>query len=155
MNDNETIRFDDLDRAIINNLQGGFPLVEEPFDELGQRFGIEGPEVLGRISRMLDDGVLSRFGPMYHAEKMGGGLTLAAMKVPVAEFDRIADIVNGFDEVAHNYERDHAFNMWFVVATETPERIAEVIAEIEAATGLSVANMPKIDEFFIGLKFEV
>ena len=104
---------------------------------------------------MLDDGVLSRFGPMYHAEKMGGGLTLAAMKVPVAEFDRIADIVNGFDEVAHNYERDHAFNMWFVVATETPERIAEVIAEIEAATGLSVANMPKIDEFFIGLKFEV
>jgi len=154
MNDNEAIRLDDLDRAIINNLQGGFPLAEQPFDEAGRGLGIDGPEVLRKISRMLDEGVLSRFGPMYHAEKMGGGLTLAAMKVPEADFERIADIVNGFTEVAHNYQRDHAYNMWFVVATETPGRIAEVLAEIEAATGLKVADMPKIDEFFIGLKFE-
>ena len=155
MNDNETIRFDDLDRAIINNLQGGFPLVEEPFDELGQRFGIEGPEVLGRISRMLDDGVLSRFGPMYHAERLGGALTLAAMAVPEDRFDAVAGQVNGHGEVAHNYAREHELNMWFVLATEEPERIAEVIAEIEAETGLTVFNMPKKEEFFIGLRFEV
>jgi len=155
VNGPETLALDDLDRAIINNLQGGFPLAEQPFDEAGRALGVDGPEVLGRISRMLDDGVLSRFGPMYHAEKMGGGLTLAAMRVPEADFERIADIVNGFAEVAHNYQRDHAYNMWFVIATETPDRIAEVIDEIEAATGLGVTNMPKIDEFFVGLKFGV
>lgn len=154
MNDNDITPLDDLDRAIINSLQGGFPLAEEPFEEAGRALGVDGTELLARISRMLDDGVLSRFGPMYHSEKMGGGLTLAAMRVPDEDFDDIADVVNGFTEVAHNYQRDHKYNMWFVIATETPGRVAEVIDEIAVATGLPVTNMPKVDEFFIGLKFD-
>ena len=68
-------------------------------------------------------------------------------------FDAVADIVNGFAEVAHNYARDHALNMWFVVATDRHERVAEVLAEIESGTGLRVYDMPKIEEFFIGLRF--
>ena len=76
------------------------------------------------------------------------------MKIPPAEFDRVAEIVNGFPEVAHNYARDHVLNMWFVLATETPERIGEAIAAIEKATGFPVYNMPKLEEFFVGLRFE-
>jgi DNA-binding Lrp family transcriptional regulator len=102
---------------------------------------------------MLDDGALSRFGPMYHAEQLGGALSLAAMEVPSADFDRVAEIVNGFPEVAHNYERAHALNMWFVLATERPERVPAVIGEIERATGYRVYNMPKQEEFFVGLRF--
>ncbi len=146
---------DDTDRAIINGLQGGFPISEEPFAEAGAALGLSAEDLLSRISRLLDDGALSRFGPMYNAELIGGGLTLAALKVPDDQFDRIADMVNGFPEVAHNYARDHEFNMWFVVATETPERVGEVIDEIAALTGLWVYNMPKIEEFFVGLRFEV
>jgi hypothetical protein len=91
---------------------------------------------------------------MYHAERLGGALTLAAMKIPPQDFERVAGIVNGFPEVAHNYAREHEFNMWFVLATETPQRIDEVIGEIEKATGYTVYNMPKLEEFFVGLRFE-
>ncbi|MBT4933023.1 MAG: Lrp/AsnC family transcriptional regulator [Rhodospirillaceae bacterium] len=147
-------QLDAIDRALINDYQGGFPLSAEPFAEVGASLGIDAEEALARVTRLLEDGTLSRFGPMYHAEKMGGGLTLAALEVPEDDYERIAEIVNGFDEVAHNYARDHDFNMWFVLATETPEGVAETISKIEAATGLVVHNMPKKEEFFIGLRFE-
>ncbi|HEB79813.1 MAG TPA: Lrp/AsnC family transcriptional regulator [Rhodospirillales bacterium] len=144
---------DDIDKAIINGLQGGFPLSEEPFAEAGMRLGLDEDDLIARIQKMLDDGALTRFGPMYHAEKLGGGLSLAAMKVPEADFDAVAEKVNAHPEVAHNYARDHAFNMWFVLATGAPGRIEQVIAAIEEETGLKVYNMPKIEEFYIGLSF--
>jgi DNA-binding Lrp family transcriptional regulator len=111
--------------------------------------------LIARLKRLLADGALTRFGPMYHAERLGGALTLAAMQVPESDFGRVADIVNGFPEVAHNYERRHEFNMWFVLATERPGRIGEVIREIEQASGLKVYNLPKQEEFYVGLRFEV
>ncbi|MDO8608775.1 MAG: AsnC family transcriptional regulator [Phaeospirillum sp.] len=145
---------DDIDRRIINALQGGFPIVERPFAAAAEALGLAEAELLARIKALREAGTISRFGPMWHAEKMGGGLTLTAMKVPAERFDEVADIVNSFPEVAHNYAREHALNMWFVVATERPERIAEVLAEIEARTGLPVHDMPKTEEFFVGLRFE-
>jgi DNA-binding Lrp family transcriptional regulator len=99
--------------------------------------------------------VLSRFGPLIHAEQMGGGLTLAAMQVPAAELERVIEQVNAFPEVAHNYERDHALNLWFVLATERPEEIGAVIAAIEARTGHPVYNFPKQEEYFLNLRFAV
>lgn len=145
---------DTLDRAIINELQGGFPLCDHPYAVVAERLGTQEEELLARLQRLLDEGILSRFGPMYHAERLGGGLTLAAMAIPTADFERVVAQVNAFPEVAHNYQRDHHYNMWFVLATETPQRIAEVIAEIEAVTGYAVLNVPKEEEFFIGLRFE-
>ncbi len=145
---------DALDRAIINTLQGGFPLVDNPYADVAARLGTSESELLSRIDKLLERGVLSRFGPMYHAERLGGALTLAAMKVASADFDRVAAQVNAHPEVAHNYAREHEFNMWFVLATESPARISEVIAEIENATGYRVFNMPKLEEFFVGLRFE-
>jgi hypothetical protein len=85
---------------------------------------------------------------------MGGAFSLAAMKIPAADFERVTEIVNRFPEVAHNYARDHEFNMWFVLGTETPERVHTVIEEIEQQTGYPVYNMPKLEEFFVGLRFE-
>lgn len=143
------------DRAIINNLQGSFPVSERPFADAASTLGLSEDELIGRIGRLLDDGLLTRFGPMYHAERLGGALSLAAMKIPPADLDRVAKLVNAFPEVAHNYAREHEFNMWFVLATEDPQRIVEVIAEIEHRTGYEVYNMPKLDEYFVGLRFEV
>ena len=143
---------DSLDRRIVNGLQGGFPVVERPYAAAAARLDLEEAELIGRLERLLEDGVLSRFGPLYDAEKMGGGLTLAAMAVPPAHFDEVAETVNAFPEVAHNYERGHSLNMWFVVATEDPRRVQGVIDEIEAATGLRVLNMPKLKEFFLELR---
>jgi DNA-binding Lrp family transcriptional regulator len=143
---------DDVDRRLINALQGGFPIGDRPYAEVGRRLDLDEHDVIARLERLLEGGALSRFGPMYDAERLGGGLTLAAMAVPEARFDEVATVVNGFPEVAHNYERAHALNMWFVVATERPERIAEVLSEIEAATGLAVLDLPKIEEYFLELR---
>ncbi len=145
---------DNIDKAIINHLQNGFPVCESPYQQVADQLGLTEAMLIERLAKLLDDGVLSRFGPMYHAEAMGGALTLAAVKVPESQFDGIADTINAFPEVAHNYARNHVFNMWFVIATETPERIAEVIQAIEEKTGLSVYNMPKLNEYFVKLKLE-
>ncbi|HBE92169.1 MAG TPA: AsnC family protein [Gammaproteobacteria bacterium] len=146
---------DDTDRMIFNDLQGGFPICANPFAEVAQKFGITEDELIERIQSMQENGTISRFGPMYHAERMGGGLTLAAMSIPDDKFEQVAGQVNALPEVAHNYVREHRLNMWFVLATEDPERIDEVIAIIEQQTGYPVYNMPKLEEFFIGLKLEV
>lgn len=146
---------DAIDRRIVNALQDGFPLCAAPFAEAARQLGLAEDALIARLRALLDDGVLTRFGPLFNAERIGGGVTLAALAAPAGRFDEVAEIVNGFAEVAHNYQRDHALNMWFVVAAESRGRIAEVLAEIEARTGLVVYDMPKIDEFYIGLRFAV
>jgi len=145
---------DDIDKKIINHLQGGFPVCESPYQVVAEQLGLTEGELVKRIESLLDSGILSRFGPLYHAEQMGGALTLAAVKAPEQQFDAIAEIINAFPEVAHNYERNHELNMWFVIATDLPERLAAVIEEIQQQTGLEVYNMPKINEYFVGLKLE-
>lgn len=144
---------DDLDRDIVNHLQGGFPLCERPFKEAGSQFGISEAELIARIERLLDLNILTRFGPMFQIERMGGAFSLAAMRVPEWDFERVVAIVNALPAVAHNYERTHRFNMWFVLATETPQGISEAIRRIERETGYTVFEMPKEREYFVGLRF--
>lgn len=145
---------DHIDRRIINELQGGFPLVERPYAAAAERIGIDEEELIDRLRKLLDDRALSRFGPMYNADRMGGAFSLVAMQVPPEALEEVAARVNAFREVAHNYERDHAFNLWFVLAVERPERIAEVLAEIESVTGYPAYDMPKEREFFVELKLQ-
>ena len=132
------LSMDSIDRAIINQLQDEFPICDRPFQAVAEGLGISEDDLITSISQMLENKQLSRFGPMYHAERMGGGLSLCAMHLPEAEFDAITEQVNQFPEVAHNYARDHHFNMWFVLATETPERIEKVLQEIEQVIGYAV-----------------
>jgi DNA-binding Lrp family transcriptional regulator len=143
---------DDSDRRLINALQDGFPIAERPYAEVGERLGLNEDDVIARLERLLAAGMLSRFGPMYDAERLGGGLTLAAIAVPEDRFDEVAAIISDFPEVAHNYRRTHELNMWFVLATERPERIRTALAEIAAATALPVIDLPKLEEYFLELK---
>lgn len=144
---------DEIDRALVNRLQDGIPVERRPFAQIAADLDISEEAVAGRVGALLETGVLTRFGPMYHAQRMGGGLTLAALSASDGEYDRIAALVNAFPEVAHNYAREHALNMWFVVATEAPERVASVLDEIAAATGLEVHNFPKLAEYTLDLRF--
>ncbi len=146
---------DNIDRSIVNRLQNGFPVCDRPYQQAAQDMGIDETELLTRLQAMLDDGRLSRFGPMFNAEKMGGAFTLCAMSIPSAEFDTVAEQVNSLAQVAHNYERDHELNMWFVLGTETEQEIADTIQEIETITHYPVYNFPKLDEFYVGLRFDV
>ncbi len=130
-------------------------MCEYPFREVAERLGINESELIARIKAMLDEGLLTRFGPMFHAEHMGGALSLCAMSIPEDDFETVAETVNAFPEVAHNYQRDHDMNMWFVLATETPAALQAAIDRIEQQTGLKVFNMPKLEEFHVGLHFRV
>jgi DNA-binding Lrp family transcriptional regulator len=145
---------DPTDRAIVNALQGGFPICERPYAEAASKLGIAEEELIGRIGRLVESDTLSRFGPMYNAERLGGAVTLAAMAVPEERFEAAAAVVNAHGEVAHNYRREHKLNMWFVVASEDPEEIGPVLSRIAAETGLEVHDFPKLDEFFVGLRVE-
>ncbi|MEC4750213.1 AsnC family transcriptional regulator [Methylomicrobium sp. Wu6] len=145
---------DEIDRRIINALQTGFPISERPYLETARALGLSEQELLDRLDRLLKDQTLSRFGPLYDAEAMGGALTLAAIRVPDERFEEVTNIVNAFPEVAHNYARNHVLNMWFVLATETPAQLQQALISIENQTGLTVYNMPKITEYFVGLKLE-
>jgi DNA-binding Lrp family transcriptional regulator len=146
---------DSFDAGIVNCLQEGLPVCARPFDDVAATLGLSVDELLSRLQRLLDDKVLTRFGPMYNAENMGGALSLCAMQVPANRYEQVVAEVNAFPEVAHNYERDHLLNMWFVLATEHPEQAGAVIRQIEQTTGCQVYDMPKQEEFYIGLKLAV
>jgi DNA-binding Lrp family transcriptional regulator len=143
---------DELDRAIVNGLQGGFPVCERPFAEAAARLGTDEATLIARLEALLADGTLTRFGPLFDAVALGGAFTLCALAVPPGDFERVAAIVNAFPEVAHNYERAHRLNMWFVLATEKPGGIADALRRIEAAAGLPVLEFPKLDEYFVELR---
>ena len=150
---------DDTDRRLINALQGEFPLTGTPFADIGAALGLSEAEVIARLQSLLDDRVLTRFGPMFQIERMGGAFVLAAMAVPEADWVRVNEAVNAFPEVAHNYRLESAlktpFNMWFVLATETKDGVAAAVARIEAATGLPVFPFPKLKEYFVEMKLAV
>lgn len=146
---------DDRDRRIVDALQDGLPICERPFLEVADDLGLEEAELISSVGRLLHGGMLTRFGPMFDVERLGGTFVLAALAVPAADFDRVAGIVNARPEIAHNYERDHRYNMWFVVATERPEQAGETLSRIERETGYPVLALPKETEYRISLRFDL
>lgn len=143
-----------IDRCIVNALQGDFPISERPYAEAAARLGLAEDELIARLRGLVASGIASRFGPLWNSEKLGGAVCLAAMAVPAERFETVATQVNAHAEIAHNYEREHALNMWFVVSAEHERRIGEVMAEIERETGLKVWAMPKEEEYFVGFRVE-
>ncbi|WP_323005944.1 Lrp/AsnC family transcriptional regulator [Pseudorhodobacter sp.] len=143
---------DTTDRAILNALQDGFPIAPRPFAEAGAALGIPEDELIERIRNLREIGAITRFGPFFDAAAMGGAFCLCAMEVPEADFETVVTLVNAHREVAHNYERTHRLNMWFVLACETEEGIGRVADSIEEETGLAVLRFPKLREFFVGFR---
>ncbi|KUJ73461.1 protein nirG [Ruegeria marisrubri] len=143
---------DDTDRAILNRMQDDLPLTERPYAQVARELGITEDDLLARVARMKDERVITRFGPFFDAAAMGGAFCLCAMAVPPEDFEAVLTKVNAHPEVAHNYERTHRLNMWFVLATETPEGIGACADAIERETGVQVLRFPKLQEFFIGFR---
>lgn len=145
---------DEADKQIVNCLQGNFPIDDSPYQIIAEQLNMSEDDLLSRLKKLLDNKVLTRFGPMYDIQKLGGSFSLCAIQVPEERFTEVTEMVNAFSEVAHNYKRDHRFNMWYVLATESLAQIAQCNQLIEQKTGLKVYNMPKTQEFFVGLHFK-
>ncbi|WP_130470883.1 Lrp/AsnC family transcriptional regulator [Candidatus Magnetaquicoccus inordinatus] len=141
-----------LDMRLLNEFQHHFPLVSQPYQEMAERLGISEEELLSRLQSLQNRGIISRVGAVLRTGQVGVS-TLAAMQIPAADLERIASLVNSFPEVNHNYERDHAINLWFVLTAESPQRLQSVIDRIETESGFSVYVMPMIKPFHIDLGF--
>jgi siroheme decarboxylase len=146
---------DETDRALLNRLQQGFPIAERPYLEVAGELGLEEEEAIARVRALLERNVLSRFGPLFQAERMGGAYTLAAIAIPEPDYERVAGLVNAHPEVAHNYRREHAFNMWFVVAAPSRAVVERTLAAIEHECNYPVIEFPKLREYFVELDLPV
>lgn len=152
--DCKPVQLDEIDRQVINSLQGGFPICEWPFLEAARGLGLLEQELIARIEKLFKAGVLTRFGPLFNADRLGGANILAAMSLPENDFDRVAAFVNAQPEIAHNYRRAHALNLWFVGAAETPEKVEATFQYIESVTTYPIYRFPKEREFFVELKLK-
>jgi DNA-binding Lrp family transcriptional regulator len=147
------VELDENDKRLLNDLQAELPLTSRPFLAAGEKLGLSEDEVVRRLRRLQDAGALSRVGPVLNTRALGGARTLAAMEVPPERLEEVAAFVSGFDAVSHNYEREHRFNLWFVVSSEDPAEVRRVLAEIAAKTGLPLIELPALAEYFVGVRF--
>ena len=142
----------DFDRLLLNNLQSDFPLSPTPFDDLAKQLGCRPEAVIDGINSLLERGVITRFGPLFNIEQLGGVFSLCALEVPTERFDQVTELVNAYPQVAHNYQREHQWNMWFVLATETAQELEATFEEIVRSSGCPGLNLPKEQEFYVGLR---
>jgi DNA-binding Lrp family transcriptional regulator len=141
-----------LEKCLLNEYQRGFPLCESPYAEIGRQLGVSETEVIDTLRLLQQRGLISRVGPVFKPNRAGAS-TLAAMAVPEARLDAVAALVSACDEVNHNYEREHHFNLWFVVTAPDAERVRAVLDDIEARTGIAVLDLPLECSFYIDLGF--
>ncbi len=139
---------------LLNDFQRNFPLVSQPFARLAEQIGLDEQAVLDTVSMWLRDGVLSRVGAVFAPRRIGAS-ALAALSAPEARLEEIAARVNAAPEVNHNYQREHAFNLWFVITAESGRRLAEVVETLEADTGCKIIVLPLEQAFHIDLGFDL
>ncbi|MGB9933232.1 Lrp/AsnC family transcriptional regulator [Haloarcula amylolytica] len=147
-------RIDEVDAALIDEFQSDFPIQERPFEAVGDALGVSAETALDRVKTLRDDGIFRRFGPVLNPPVIGSS-TLAAVSAPEDRFDEVAEIINEYRQVNHNYARDHEWNMWFVVTAGSRQRRDEILADIEERTGCSVLVLPMLTDYYIDLEFPV
>jgi DNA-binding Lrp family transcriptional regulator len=145
---------DAVERRLLNDFQRDFPLVERPFAALARALGASEPWVIATLSRFAEKGVVSRVGAVFRPGSVGAS-TLAAMAVPAARLGSVARLVSAHPEVNHNYEREHALNLWFVATAEDDAKLDQVLAAIERETALPVIALPLIADYHIDLGFDL
>ena len=145
-------RLDALDRRLLDDFQSGIPLAPRPFALMAEQLGVAEAEVIARLQRLTEAGAVSRVGPVFRPRQVGAS-TLAAMAVPPERLTEVATLVNGFPEVNHNYEREHDFNLWFVLTAPDRTRLERVLDEIGRRAGLPVLDLPMLAEYHIDLGF--
>ncbi|MFB6125854.1 MAG: Lrp/AsnC family transcriptional regulator [Halolamina sp.] len=145
---------DAVDATLIDDYQSGFPVVERPFDVVGDDLGVAPADALERVRELHECGVFRRFGAVLNPPVIGSS-TLAAVRAPPERFDAVAEVINDYRQVNHNYRRDHEWNMWFVVTAGSRRRRDDILAEIEAETGCAVLTLPMLTDYYIDLEFPV
>jgi len=146
-----------LEKQLLNDYQQGIPLVSEPYAEIakqltGKGLPVTSTEVINCFEALQEKGLISRIGPVFKANTIGNS-TLAALSVPEQQMKEVARIVSSFSQVNHNYEREHKYNLWFVVTAASQDEVLKVLDQIEKQTNLKVLNLPMEQDYHIDLGF--
>ncbi len=141
-----------LEKCLLNEYQRGFPLCTSPFALIAEQQGVTEEVVIETLEALQQRGLISRVGPVF-APQRAGASTLAALSVPDAELAQVAEFVSRFEAVNHNYEREHHYNLWFVVTAADETQVQRVLHSIEQQTGLPVLVLPLEKSFYIDLGF--
>lgn len=147
-------RFDAIDQRLLNDWQRGFPLMREPYEALAKALHVSAADVLHRLSRLKDRGAFSRIGGTW-AAGAGGASTLAAYAVPPQRLDAVAAQVSALPGVNHNYEREHAINLWFVATAPSAPALEAMLSQLDARTGLRALRLPMLRPYRIDLGFDL
>jgi len=148
------LAFNTTEQRLLNDFQHDFPLTPRPYAELGRQLGASEDEVIRLLKELQTQGAISRVGPVFSPNRVGVS-TLAAMAVPANELEAVAGIINEYPEVNHNYEREHEFNLWFVLTAPEALHLQQVIDSISFETGYQVMNLPMLEDYFIDLGFNI
>jgi siroheme decarboxylase len=143
-----------LEQRLLNEYQREFPLVSKPFAKIARELESDCESVLGYLENLQSCGKVSRIGPVFKPNQLGAS-TLAAMSVPAAQLTEVAQLVSDFPEVNHNYEREHAFNLWFVVVAADRHALQDVLDDIESVSSFEVISLPLVREYHIDLGFNL
>jgi siroheme decarboxylase len=153
MQTNETM-LNDMERRLLNDYQHGFPFSSTPYADIAHKLGVSEAEVLATLTRLQQQGAVSRVGAVLRPNTVGVS-TLAAMAVPNTELEMVAALVSAYPEVNHNYEREHALNLWFVVTAPDSARLQQVLDEIASRSGYQVLPFPLLEDYHIDLGFDL
>lgn len=143
---------DATDRRLLDEFQRDLPITARPYREMAARLGVTEGEAIARLQQLKTRGCVSRVGPVLAPRRLGAS-TLAALRVPPERLDAVAALVSGYDEVNHNYAREHDYNLWFVVTASSPGRVRGVLDDIELRTGLVPLDLPLEQAYHIDLGF--
>lgn len=145
---------DEIDKTILNIIQTDFPIDTKPFDLLAKRVGIGEDEVLKRIKKLKETGIIRRIGAVFDTRKLGFASTLCAARVSEEKLKEFVEIVNSYPGVTHNYRRNHEYNVWFTFMAPTEEEVKKSLTEISKKTGITdILNMPARRNFKIDVSF--
>ena len=143
-----------LERRLLNDFQRDFPLSATPYADMAEKLGVSEQQVIDTLQKLKEQGAISRVGAVFRPNRVGVS-TLAAMAVPVDRLEEVAQLVNEYDEVNHNYEREHDFNLWFVATARDDAHLKAVLDDIESRCGLTVLFLPLVEDYHIDLGFEL
>ncbi len=143
-----------LHKQLLNNYQHDFPLTPTPYRDIANALGVTEADVLSALTELTDKQFISRIGPIIRPNQIGIS-TLVAMAIPAEQLHAVADIVSHYPEVNHNYEREHRFNLWFVIIASDDQHLQTLLTGIEQQTGFNTMQLPMLTDYFINLGFEM
>ena len=142
------IKSDSLEEKILNLIQSGFPITRTPYDDMGKQLNVSGTVVLDVVKKLVQSGVLRKVGPFYNTRELGFASLLCAAKVEESRIDAVAEMINQYPEITHNYKRAHEHNLWFTVIAHSNERIQEILTEIETNGKLDKISQLPAEKIF-------